>query len=190
MSNSLPLQIAETIQATHINRSPSPRHDINPSTAASVKIPVTISAPDQVAQHDDTLGSSDEDDEIPVDVIRPLQRGRHVQHHFPPIPDMRFEQAYLASIKNADSTWKVVGITIKDQILLPLLQGTILSLLTLGWRHWNRTAQISGSGLGARIRRWWYRTNNWAIPGESDTMGAKKLAKKMGDFYKHQSVGD
>lgn len=110
MSHSLPLQIAETVQATHINRSPSPRHDINPSTAASVKIPVTI------ALNDEDLGSSDEDDEIPIEVIRPLQRGRHAQHHFPPIPDMRFEQAYLASIKNADSTWKVVGITIKDQV--------------------------------------------------------------------------
>jgi hypothetical protein len=39
----------------------------------------------------------------------------------------------------------------------------IWTLATIGWRYWNRNAQLSGSSVGARIRRWWWRTNNWPI---------------------------
>jgi hypothetical protein len=40
--------------------------------------------------------------------------------------------------------------------------------------------------VGAKIRRWWYRTNNWTLPtgkgaGFRRKMGSEKLAKEMGD---------
>ena len=41
---SIPLEIASTLQTASINRHPDPRHDLNPSTAASAKQPVAISS--------------------------------------------------------------------------------------------------------------------------------------------------
>lgn len=37
---------------------------------------------------------------------------------FGPLPDLRFEQSYLASIAGADSRWKVLYITARDQVRL------------------------------------------------------------------------
>lgn len=53
------------------------------------------------------------------------------------------------------------------------------TLATIGWRYWNRNAQLSGSSVGARIRRWWWRTNNWPI--EENVKGSAKLADEVGD---------
>ncbi|KAG9247106.1 hypothetical protein BJ878DRAFT_223075 [Calycina marina] len=199
MSNSTPLQIAETIQTASINLAPSPTHDINPSTAASSKQPVTVfphtssSSLDKYAYDDEDDidrqddDNEDDDDEIPCSVIRPLPR----KTTLPPLPDMRFEQSYLASIKDADTVGKIMFISIRDQILLPLLQGTALTLGLLGWRHWNRSAQLSGTSLGARIRRWWYRTNNWEIKANLRKLrGDKKLAREIGDVsWQDPSLG-
>ncbi len=41
-SSSIPTQIAETIQTASLQRNPSPRHDLNPSTAASEMEPVRL----------------------------------------------------------------------------------------------------------------------------------------------------
>jgi len=120
MSSSLPLQIAETIQTASINRAPDPSHDLNPSTAASEKQPVTVSPHISVSEpsldkyaYDYEDGIDDEnEEEIPYNVIRPLPR----KAALPPLPDLRFEQSYLASIANADTTAKVVFITIRDQV--------------------------------------------------------------------------
>jgi hypothetical protein len=110
MASSIPLQLAETLQTAHINRAPSPRHDINPSTAASKKEPVSV------ADHPlhDFIDDEDEEDEedIPYSVIRPTKRSAHL----PPLPDLRFEQSYLHSIANADTWWKVAWITTRDQV--------------------------------------------------------------------------
>ena len=123
MSSSIPLQVAETVQTAHINRDPSPRHDLNPSTAASKKEPVRL---EPVTPLDD--GSIDEEDEDEEDEdetgdegegrlyrsrITPRPRRRH---QFPPMPDLRFEQSYLSSIRNADTWWKVGWITARDQV--------------------------------------------------------------------------
>jgi len=63
---------------------------------------------------------------------------------------------------------------------MPLLQGTVWSLALLGWRHWNQAAKLSGNGVGAKVRRWWYRTNNW--PSKLKGLGKNaKLAGGMGD---------
>ena len=126
MSSSLPLQIAETIQTASINHAPDPSHDLNPSTSASEKQPVTVSPHlsssddflDKYAYDDDDEGIDDEDDEeIPYSVIRPLPR----KAALPPLPDLRFEQSYLASIAHADTTAKVIFITIRDQVRCHLL---------------------------------------------------------------------
>jgi hypothetical protein len=34
------------------------------------------------------------------------------------MPDLRFEQSYLHSIRNADTWWKVGWITVRDQVRL------------------------------------------------------------------------
>ncbi|TLD27476.1 DUF1770-domain-containing protein [Venturia nashicola] len=146
-SHDIPMNIASTIQSASLNRNPDPRHDLNPSTAASTKEPVTL--------HDDA--SSDLEDEIPLSALRPTPR----RHDMPPLPDLRFEQSYLKSIEHAGG-WLGVGyITVRDQVVLPLVQGTVWSLALFGWRHWNRASQLSGASIGARVRRWWWGVNNW-----------------------------
>jgi hypothetical protein len=68
------------------------------------------------------------------------------------------------------------------QVLSPLIQGTIWSLALHGWRFWNRSATLSGSSVGARVRRWWYETNNWKLPVSiRDFGGSARLADDVGD---------
>ncbi|ROW17537.1 hypothetical protein VPNG_00735 [Cytospora leucostoma] len=153
-SSDIPVQLAETIQTAHINREPSAQHDINPSTAADTREPVKL---DSKGELDDEL--DDEDDEIPASALRPARRFSHL----PPIPDLRFEQSYLHSIQNAQSWWMIAWITVRDQMVMPMLQGVVYNLAWCGWQHWNKNAQISGNSLGARARRWWYEVNNWQI---------------------------
>jgi hypothetical protein len=99
------LELAETIQTASIKRDPSPRHDINPPTAASEKRPVA-------------RRSSSEADSIPSDIVDPSRMVRPVsrRHTLPPLPDLRFEQSYLASLRGADTWGRVAWITIRDQV--------------------------------------------------------------------------
>jgi len=123
MASSIPLQIAETIQTAHIRRDPSADRDINPSTAASKKIPVTLEEHPIGDLHDvDGIDEGDEEgeeeeeeeeeDDIPYGVVRPKRRTSNL----PPLPDLRFEQSYLYSISQADNWWKVAWITARDQV--------------------------------------------------------------------------
>ena len=132
MSSSLPLQIAETIQTASIKRDPSPDHDLNPSTAASQKQPVSVSLPpasesslDKYAyEEEDGIDEEEEDEEdIPYSVLKPVPR----RVSFGPLPDLRFEQSYLASIAGADTRWKVAYITVRDQVYLPISNSTAKS---------------------------------------------------------------
>jgi len=106
MASDAAKEIASTIQAASINRHPSPRHDLNPSTAASGKQPVRFSHKD----HD--VDSDVDEDEIPLSVLEPVPR----HHTMPPLPDMRFEQSYLKSIEHAEGWKSVLWITIRDQV--------------------------------------------------------------------------
>jgi hypothetical protein len=99
------LGIASAIQDASINRNPSPTHDINPSTAASRKEPV-----EAVPSSDTASVSSDIVD--PSRVVRPVPR----RHHLPPLPDLRFEQSYLASLEGAESWQRIAWITARDQV--------------------------------------------------------------------------
>jgi hypothetical protein len=152
MASNPATELASAIQSASIKRHPSPHHDINPSTAASTKIPVNVASPP----------ASDDGTDIvpPSDLIKPLPRRKS----FPPIPDFRFEQSYLASLKNAKSNSEVAFITIRDQVLLPLLQGVLWNMAMFGWRYWNRDVKFAGEGIGSRVRKWWWKVNNWKIP--------------------------
>src|ERR1700761_2239225 len=110
-------ELASLIQSGHIDSHPAPSYDINPSTAASTKVPGTVESPD----HSPARSQSSD---IPSEIIRPRRRTRS----FPPLPDLRFEQSYLASIAQAESGWKVAYITFRDQVLLPLTQGVLWNL--------------------------------------------------------------
>ncbi|KAL4942647.1 hypothetical protein BDV06DRAFT_158983 [Aspergillus oleicola] len=146
------MQAAETIQTASINKDPSAT-DINPPTSISEKKPAVELTPSDA-------------DSIPSDlvdqhrILRPTRR----RQTLPPLPDLRFEQSYLASLRGADTWGRVAWITIRDQVFLPLIQGTLWTLALSGWRFWNRNASLSGQTLGSRVRRWWYEVNNWHLP--------------------------
>ncbi|OJJ48854.1 hypothetical protein ASPZODRAFT_111051 [Penicilliopsis zonata CBS 506.65] len=171
------IQIAETIQTASIKRDPSPAHDINPPTAASEKKPVV----QDDAQSEAASIASDVVD--PRHMIRPVPR----RHNLPPLPDLRFEQSYLASLKGADTWGRVAWITFRDQVLLPLVQGTLWTLALSGWRYWNRNASLSGRTLGSRVRRWWYEVNNWKLP-KMDSFRDPKLAEQVEDLLQYYTA--
>lgn len=183
MSHNPALELASAIQSASIKRNPSPHHDINPSTAASEKIAAHI-----IPSNDDDLsdlGAADDDDAstIPSDIIRPRPRTRS----FPPLPDFRFEQSYLASIKTAKTNTQVILITVRDQVLLPLAQGVLWNMAMFGWRFWNRDTKFRGRSLGARVRKWWWGVNNWAIPREEAVQRQERAvgeAKEVSLFQK------
>lgn len=126
MSDSVPLQLAETVQTAHLQHNPSPEHDLNPSTAASKNEPVHLEPvfhddggiddddADDRAQSFEGEEDSDEGELYPPSRIKPHQRRHH--RHLPPLPDLRFEQSYLSSIRNADTWWKIGWITVRDQV--------------------------------------------------------------------------
>jgi hypothetical protein len=181
-------ELASTIQSAHIKRNPDPAHDINPSTAASAKIPALLESvsPPQSPRSDDSLST------IPSDVIRPRPRTRS----FPPIPDFRFEQSYLASIEKAPTNWQVAYITIRDQVLSPLAQGIAWNLIMFGWRHWNRGSKFQGRTWGAKVRKWWWGVNNWKIPPPQDSLKVqsdRESLQKAQEFFVDKfgsSMGD
>jgi hypothetical protein len=111
-SHNVPIELASAIQSASIQRHPSPRHDLNPSTAASAKRPIEVDP-----NTDDIDDSEVDEDEVPASVLRPLPR----RQTMPPLPDMRFEQSYLKSIENADGWMGVGWITFRDQVGITVL---------------------------------------------------------------------
>ena len=110
-------------------------------------------------EKEDGEGNSDSDSSYGGRHHRRRRRRRHrygkhdgcerVRRPLPPLPDLRFEQSYLASIAPAKGVWWKIGlITAKDQVLLPLLQGLAFNLVLFGWRWWNRGVKFRGAGLG------------------------------------------
>ncbi|KAG5982081.1 hypothetical protein E4U55_002295 [Claviceps digitariae] len=154
-AQSLVTEVAGTIQAGHIRSHPDLDFDAAPSTAADKKNQYTIQSPR--SSDDDIIH---DDDDIPCSALQPARKS----HNLPPLPDLRFEQSYLRSISRADTWWKVLLITARDQVLLPLAQGVIYNLLLCGWQYWNRSAKLHGNTAGSRVRRWWYDVNNWTLP--------------------------
>lgn len=87
------------------------KHDLAPSTAADKKERVEIDDADI-----DDLSDVPED-EIPLNILRSSPR----RPQMPPLPDLRFEQSYLASIKDAKDWRFVTYITVRDQVFMPLV---------------------------------------------------------------------
>ncbi|KAG6037519.1 hypothetical protein E4U41_005027 [Claviceps citrina] len=156
---SLAAEVAETVQAGHIRSHPDLDFDAAPSTSVDRKEQYSIRS---ARSSDDGIGHGidHDDDDIPYSVLKPARKS----HSLPPLPDLRFEQSYLRSIANADTWWKVLLITARDQVIMPLAQGVIYNLLICGWQHWNRSAKLQGHTAGSRVRRWWYGVNNWTLP--------------------------
>ena len=184
MASNPAAELASAIQSVHIVRNPSPNRDLNPSTAASKLIPADLPSP---ALSDEDELDDDHSSEINSDVLRPTPRPR--RKSFPPLPDMRFEQSYLASIKNAQTNTQVAIITIRDQVLMPLLQGVGWNFVLFGWRHWNRGTQFQGTSVGARIRKWWWSVNNWKLPTGTARNNKGVFAKEAKDYYSADRFG-
>ncbi|KAI4138994.1 MAG: hypothetical protein L6R39_006509 [Caloplaca ligustica] len=109
------VDLASAVQSASIKRHPSPTHDINPSTAASTKKPVSP-----------TTSIPSDADSIPESALKPAPR----RANLPPLPDMRFEQSYLASLQGAESWWRIAWITGRDQVRpMPNPQSLAESLL-------------------------------------------------------------
>jgi hypothetical protein len=174
MSDVAPLAAQTLAQDTHIDHSPG-THSIAPPTAAEATFDR------RPRRYHDDLDSGDDRTSISSSVLDPPPRQRRP---LPPLPDLRFEQSYMASIAPAGGVWwKIALITLKDQVFMPLLQGLGFNLALFAWRWWNRGVKFSGAGVGgglldppalmvgggltgctARVRRWWWETNNWKIP--------------------------
>jgi Autophagy receptor ATG43 len=174
-------EVASTIQSASVKRHPSPHHDVNPSTAASATTPATAT----LHSHSSSVGSTTtttttttttSSDQIGSEVVDDISV-RPRRSALPPLPDLRFEQSYLASIKNADTWGKVSYITIRDQVLMPLVQGIGWNLAVFGWRYWNRGAKFGGRSIGSRIRRWWWEVNHWEVPKD----GSRALSAEVED---------
>ncbi|KAK2825674.1 hypothetical protein FQN49_007476 [Arthroderma sp. PD_2] len=135
--------------------------------AASVYGPRSHVFPPTSQHHLDGLDGLDSDDaSISTGVVNPeraIKPGRSRRAPLPPIPDLRFYQSYLASIRAANSWQHVAWITLRDQMLLPLIQGTLWSLALSGWRHWTRGAQASGRATGLTLRQLWWKLTNWKV---------------------------
>ncbi|RPB26825.1 hypothetical protein L211DRAFT_856177 [Terfezia boudieri ATCC MYA-4762] len=149
MAESTPIFALETVvQDSHLSNTPSPplkKHksthdidhcDLDSEAGADTDETASISSSILHRHHDPSHG--------------------HRRAHLPPLPDLRFEQSYLASISSANGDpWRIFLITIRDQVVFPLVQGMVFSLGMAGWRAWNSRARFLGRGLGARVRRWW-----------------------------------
>lgn len=99
------LRTAETIQTASVNPAPSAPRDVNPPTSISEKKTAVEPSPSDA-------------DSIPSDLIDQQRSIRQIarRHTLPPLPDLRFEQSYLASIRGADTWGRVAWITFRDQV--------------------------------------------------------------------------
>ncbi|KAF3916936.1 hypothetical protein ABW21_db0208363 [Orbilia brochopaga] len=161
----------------HIRHDPTLESSIAPPTAAETKILTPSDTYDEDHDSVDLEDDPSDDDDVASITSSILYQSQHtldraIHRPLPPLPDLRFEQSYLASIKNAAADrkyWLVAMITVRDQLLFPLIQGCIWNLGLLGWRYWNRGVKFRGEGLGARVRRWWWQVNGWEYPYRSSS---------------------
>lgn len=54
--------------------------------------------------------------------------------------------------------WKIALLTVKDHVVMPLLQGVAFNLAWFGWKKWNEGVKFVGKGVGGGFyfleRRW------------------------------------
>lgn len=68
------------------------------------------------------------------------------------IPDLRFEESFARSIKDKSATAKV-AIILKDMVVMPLIQGTVLNLFLLATKPYLRAVMRSGYNYGQKMVR-------------------------------------
>ncbi|KAK9473700.1 uncharacterized protein V1510DRAFT_413651 [Dipodascopsis tothii] len=72
----------------------------------------------------------------------------------PAMPDLRFEQAYLASLETAQgSAVGVAAITLRDQVVIPFAQGFLWAFAMIGFRTWKARSSENGAEVGAMVRQ-------------------------------------
>jgi hypothetical protein len=127
------------VQETHLIHDPSSQ-DIAPQTAADNPIRIRNVLPPI------RFTSQDEDSESVISVDTRKRK-------LPVIPDLRFEQAYLKQLDAAKGSvfWMVV-ITIREQILLPGVQGFLWALGMAGIRTLRVQQAESGRAWGTYLR--------------------------------------
>lgn len=108
---------------------PDPVHDINPASAATAATEATeVSA----ASKEDLIESAPASDanSIDSDVVHPHRviKQAHQRQRFPPLPDLRFEHNFNASLEGADTWGKVTWIIVRDQVQLPSRQITEIKI--------------------------------------------------------------
>ncbi|KAI9726426.1 MAG: hypothetical protein M1828_001248 [Chrysothrix sp. TS-e1954] len=157
-------QAAEETRRVHVTSS---------ATEAETGLPSpTQPPPPQQQQHHPHPIPRDHssDSRIPLSILRPLPRSSSSPQSrppLPPLPDLRFEQSYLARIKphaDASNHAMVAYVTLLDHVVMPLTQGVVWNLAVFGWRSWNAGVKFRGAGVGARVRRWWWGVNGWTLP--------------------------
>ena len=129
MANSAASELASTLQSAHIDKHPDPSRDLNPSTSSSKRVPVHVTDverdPRNVGKPNRRSSSASSDpSEVPISILEPLPR---THSNLPPLPDLRFEQSYLASIQTCNSASSVAWITFVDHLIKPTHSGCHLA---------------------------------------------------------------
>ncbi|BFZ54217.1 hypothetical protein PYCC9005_001250 [Savitreella phatthalungensis] len=148
MSESAALGVAEAIAETlatdtHIEKNPSTQ----PGTIAD-EPPKAVKLEDvEDAEDAEELASVAEEGE-------PLEtHGIDTRKPKAPLPDLRFEQAYLTALRRTDMrTWSIFRVTFVDFLLWPMAQGFLWALALNGFRHLRSASTSSGKQFGTILR--------------------------------------
>jgi hypothetical protein len=95
----------ETVQTASIYAAPS--HDATPSTTTSRRQHVHIL--ERIPSEAGSISTGIVD---PIRMVKPRPR----RTAFPPLPDLRFQESYLTSLKGAKSWGRIAWITVRDQV--------------------------------------------------------------------------
>ena len=162
------MQVPETIQTASLRQNPASTRDAFPT------IPTGKNQPAE--------SSPDDAHSIPSDVVDPNRMIRPRRTTLPPLPDLRFEQSYLASLKGAETWGRVAWITIRDQVWSMLLStGQIYTFLGHKSSHGpdkmtDRLAQVllplvQGTLWTLALSGWRYWNRNASLSGR--TLGSR-----------------
>ncbi|KAL4788044.1 DUF1770-domain-containing protein [Aspergillus varians] len=169
------IQIAETIQTASINREPSVTHDINPPTSIPEKQPAVERTPSDAGS-------------IPSDLVdhHRVLRSAPRRHTLPPLPDLRFEQSYLASLRGADTWGRVAWITIRDQVRG--LQPTPFSFSLVSCRPADQFSERKSMSDSADIQvllplvqgtLWTLALSGWRFWNRTASLGGQTLGSRV-----------
>lgn len=184
--------VQTAVQDSHIIRHPSPSRDIAPATSAD-RPPVSIirdalpsiqfsssrvnlheltqkSPVDDIDEHEheqEEMVSQLSHDDSPA----PSSPPKRQRPPLPPIPDLRFEQAYLKQLEAAKgSVFWIIIITLREQVLFPGVQGFLWALGMAGIRTLRTRQAESGREWGSWIRDWFGQLSRT----DTTMMGSRK----------------